>query len=111
MEKVAIVLWIVTPRPACLLDRFPLASTFLTFLLKGSRLWMAIHSVISGLDVNHAWHPVVCTGARRGLAEGKQEEEKNQAKRLHLVSDTRCVLNTTEEDRWEDGQVVFILQQ
>ena len=76
-EKVAIIRRIVTPRPSSLLDRFPLASTLLTFLLKGSRFWMAIHPIIiiSGVDVEHAGHPVVAARAGDGLAEGKKDEE------------------------------------
>ena len=87
-EKVAIIQRIVTPRPSSLLHGFPLASTLLTFLLKGSRFWMAIHPMImiSGVDVEHAGHPVVTAWAGDGLGEGKkeEEEEEDQVKWLQL---------------------------
>ena len=86
-EKVAIILRIVTPRPSSLLHRLPLAPTLLTFLLEGSRFWMAIHPIIIiGFDLEHAGDPVVAARAGGGLAGGKKQEKENedQVNRLQL---------------------------
>ena len=77
IEKVSVVLRVETPRSPMLLDRFPFAPAFFTFLLKGSRLWVAVNPIFSGrVDSDHIGQPVVGAGTGGGQDKGKQQEQE-----------------------------------
>ena len=76
IEKVSVVLRVETPRSPMLLDRFPFAPAFFTFLLKGSRLWVAVNPIFGRVDSEHIGHPVVGAGTGGGQDKGKQQEQE-----------------------------------